>query len=157
MYNTELSGYMDKRLNLEQMILTIQRQMDNVEIVAAVSRARDEMGKLNELMGGADKVAELMDSVAEKKDDVDEISCMLSATGLEDVDAEEDLRMLEEEMAAEGEGGGGGGEGGGKGAKKSSVEEEEEEEGEEEGKAKGKQVEVKRTGLGPPQRVAVQS
>lgn len=87
--------------NLETVLSKIDEASDQVDVVNALQSGVQLLGTLNETVGGAERVGDLMDMVKEKMEVTDVISRELSqlTTPIDDDELEEQLNlMLEEEL-----------------------------------------------------------
>jgi charged multivesicular body protein 7 len=87
--------------NLETVLSKIDEASDQIDVVNALQSGVQLLGTLNETVGGAERVGDLMDQVKEKMEDTDEITRELSqlTRPIDEDELEEQLNfMLQEEL-----------------------------------------------------------
>lgn len=94
----------DMLANLEQTLVSIDNASSTVDIMASLRQGVTILSSLNQAVGGAEKVAELMDELHDNIGDADEIGREISslAGNISDAELEDELeQMLVEEKQKE--------------------------------------------------------
>ena len=99
MYQKEIDGNQNKICNIETIALNIEQAVMNADVVDAMAQGRDAQASLN-ARNDPDKVADVMDDIAEQQQMAAEVSDMLSGPiGGEMFDEDDCEAELDEIMA----------------------------------------------------------
>jgi len=90
--------------SVEEVMAAIQQAADNIELVRILEKSSKVLNGLNKEIGGAERVDEVMESLKQETDTVDEVSKILGESGtvVDEGEVEDELEALvrEEEQKA---------------------------------------------------------
>lgn len=95
----QIDFILNSRIKLEEQINTLEQSLNNNIVISSVKSGAEALNKMNEEIN-FDEVAEVLDDINEKKNDIEEISILLTEPST-DFDDDELLLELEEEEVAE--------------------------------------------------------